>query len=63
MAVRPVLDMLSAMTGYALTTIFTTLMVGWLMVMAGLGKRKLERRPRVCPTCGRRRCVCAVRRF
>ncbi|HKI91045.1 MAG TPA: hypothetical protein VJ986_01985 [Gaiellaceae bacterium] len=51
------------MTGYALTTIFTTLMVGWLMVMAGLGKRKLERRPRVCPTCGRRRCVCAVRRF
>ena len=54
---------LIAMTQHTLTTILPTVMVGWLMVMAGLGKRKLERRPQVCPSCGRRHCVCAARRF
>jgi hypothetical protein len=42
--------------------IVPTLMVGWLMVIAGLGKRKLDLRPKVCATCGRRRCVCSSRR-
>jgi hypothetical protein len=50
------------MTQHALTTLLPTLAAGWLMVMAGLGKRRLERRPQVCPTCGRRACVCASRR-
>jgi len=63
MILRHHLDKLAAMTEHALTTILPTLMVGWLMVMAGLGKRKLERRPHVCPSCGRRRCICAARRF
>lgn len=53
---------LRSMTQNALTTILPTLMVGWLMVIAGLGKRKLDLRPRVCATCGRRRCTCASRR-
>ena len=57
------LGRLIAMTQHTLTTILPTVMVGWLMVMAGLGKRKLERRPQACPSCGRRHCVCAVRRF
>jgi hypothetical protein len=37
-------------------------MVGWLMVVAGFGKRKLERRPHVCPRCGQRACICSSRR-
>ncbi len=49
------------MSHQALTTLLPTLAAGWLMVMAGLGKHKLERRPRVCPTCGRRSCICASR--
>jgi hypothetical protein len=53
---------LGAMSGHALTTILPTLAAGWLMVVAGLGKRRLELRPRACPTCGRRICHCAARR-
>jgi hypothetical protein len=49
------------MTGNAFSTILPTLIVGWLMVVAGLGKRKLDLRPKACATCGRRRCVCATR--
>lgn len=43
-------------------TILPTLMVGWLMVVAGFGKRKLERRASVCPRCRQRACVCSSRR-
>jgi hypothetical protein len=43
-------------------TILPTLMVGGLMVIAGLGKKRLDLRPRPCATCGRRRCVCRTRR-
>lgn len=50
------------MSSHAVATILPTLMVGWLMVVAGLGKRKLERRAQVCPRCGHRACVCASRR-
>jgi len=46
----------------ALTTILPTLMVGWLMVVAGLGKRRLDLRSKTCATCGRRHCICASRR-
>jgi hypothetical protein len=49
------------MTQSTLTAILPTLMVGWLMVMAGLGKKRLDFRPRACPSCGRRRCACAGR--
>ncbi|MBX5473598.1 MAG: hypothetical protein IRZ20_01105 [Thermoleophilia bacterium] len=45
-----------------LVTILPTLLAGWLMVVAGLGKRRLELRPRACPRCGHRRCCCASRR-
>jgi hypothetical protein len=41
-----------------LAEILPTLMVGWLMVVAGLGKRRLERRPPVCPRCRQRSCIC-----
>jgi hypothetical protein len=51
-----------SMTNGTFTTILPTLAVGWLMVIAGLGKRRLELRPKVCATCGRRRCTCASRR-
>lgn len=44
------------------STILPTLMVGWLMVIAGLGKKRLDLRPKACATCGRRRCICASRR-
>jgi len=53
---------LRTMSAHALTTILPTLAAGWLMVVAGLGKRKLEFRPRACPTCGHRICRCASRR-
>jgi hypothetical protein len=43
-------------------TVLSTVAVGWLMVIAGLGKRQLALRPKVCPTCGRRLCRCAWRR-
>jgi hypothetical protein len=43
-------------------TFLSTLAVGWLMVVAGLGKRRLALRPKACPTCGRRLCRCATRR-
>ncbi len=52
---------LSPMGQNAFATILPTLAAGWLMVMAGLGKRRLDLRPRACPHCGRRRCVCATR--
>jgi hypothetical protein len=42
-------------------TILPTLMVGWLMVMSGLGKKRLVLRSRTCHSCRRRRCVCASR--
>ncbi|HET7568096.1 MAG TPA: hypothetical protein VFJ91_08910 [Gaiellaceae bacterium] len=45
----------------ALTTILPTLMVGWLMVVAGLGKKRLELRPKACPRCGHRHCTCGAR--
>jgi len=47
---------------HLIATILPTLMVGWAMVVAGLGKRKLERRPPVCPRCGHRACICGSRR-
>jgi hypothetical protein len=50
------------MAEHLFTPILSTLMVGWLMVIAGLGKRKLSLRPKVCATCGRRLCTCASRR-
>jgi hypothetical protein len=46
----------------AFTAIVPTLMAGWLMVVAGLGKKRLDLRPKVCASCGRRRCICASRR-
>jgi hypothetical protein len=46
----------------ALTAVLPTLAVGWLMVVAGLGKRRLELRPPACPSCGHRLCRCASRR-
>jgi hypothetical protein len=49
------------MSQNALATILPTLMVGWLMVMAGLGKKRLDVRPKPCVSCGRRRCSCASR--
>jgi hypothetical protein len=52
----------SGMSNQAFTTILPTLVVGWLMVVAGLGKRKLDLRPSACPTCGRRLCRCGSRR-
>ncbi len=45
--------------------IVLTMLAGWLMTLAGLGKRTLEwrRRRRICPSCGRqiesRVCGCA----
>jgi hypothetical protein len=50
------------MSSHTIATILPTLMVGWLMVVAGFGKRKLERRPHVCPRCGQRACMCSSRR-
>jgi hypothetical protein len=50
------------MSSHAFATILPTLMVGWLMVIAGFGKRKLERRSTVCRHCGHRACVCGTRR-
>jgi len=47
---------------HAFSTILPTLMVGWLMVIAGLGKKRLDLRPKPCALCGRRRCICASRR-
>jgi len=47
---------------HALVMLLPTLLAGWLMVVAGLGKRRLERRPRMCPNCGRVFCTCASRR-
>jgi hypothetical protein len=55
------LGTLEAMSHHALSTILPTLAAGWLMVVAGLGKRRLELRPKACPTCGRRICRCAAR--
>jgi hypothetical protein len=52
---------LKAMSQHALSTILPTLAAGWLMVVAGLGKRRLELRPKACPTCGRRICRCGAR--
>jgi hypothetical protein len=49
------------MTQHGFSAILPTLMVGWLMVVAGLGKKRLDLRPKSCATCGRRRCVCASR--
>ena len=45
------------MTAGTFPAILPTLMVGWLMVVAGLGKRRLEFRPR-CRQCGHRHCHC-----
>jgi hypothetical protein len=50
------------MSSHTIATILPTLMVGWLMVVAGLGKRKLERRAHVCPRCGQKACICGSRR-
>jgi len=58
----PALHNDEAMSSHTLATILPTLMVGWLMVVAGFGKRKLERRAPVCPHCGHRTCVCGSRR-
>jgi hypothetical protein len=48
--------------GQHFPTVLSSLAVGWLMVVAGLGKRQLVLRPKACPTCGRRLCRCASRR-
>lgn len=53
---------LSSMSQQTFTTILPTLAVGWLMVVAGLGKRKLDLRPPACRNCGRRFCHCSSRR-
>jgi hypothetical protein len=53
---------LQPMSHQAFTAILPSLAAGWLMVVAGLGKRRLELRPRACSTCGRRLCRCASRR-
>jgi hypothetical protein len=45
-----------------IAAIVPTLMAGWLMVVAGLGKKRLERRARICPRCRHRSCVCGSRR-
>jgi hypothetical protein len=36
-----------------LASLLLTTAVGGLMLLAGVGKRALERRPRRCPSCGR----------
>jgi hypothetical protein len=46
---------------HAFPTVLSTLAAGWLMVVAGLGKRRLVLRPPACPTCRRRFCRCASR--
>jgi hypothetical protein len=46
---------------HAVTTILPTLMAGWIMVWAGLKKRRLEHRPQECTRCHRRSCTCASR--
>ena len=40
---------------HVITLAVATLVVGWLMTMAGLQKSALElkRRKRICPSCGR----------
>ena len=37
------------------TLAVVSMLVGWLMTLAGVGKRSLEWRPRrrICPSCGR----------
>jgi hypothetical protein len=44
-----------ALDPHVMTLAVATLVVGWLMAYAGLGKSALElrRRRRVCPSCGR----------
>jgi hypothetical protein len=51
----------ACMSQHAFATIMPTLMVGWLMVIAGLGKKRLDLRPKTCAICGRRRCICGTR--
>jgi hypothetical protein len=43
------------MTPHVMTLVIATLVVGWLMTVAGLQKSALElkRRRRICPSCGR----------
>jgi len=43
------------MTQHVITIAMATLVVGWLMTVAGLQKNALElkRRRRICPSCGR----------
>jgi hypothetical protein len=43
------------MTPHVITLAIATLVVGWLMAVAGLQKSALElkKRRRICPSCGR----------
>jgi len=43
------------------STILPTVMAGFVMVWAGLGKKRLERRPQECRNCHRRSCTCSSR--
>jgi len=43
------------------STILPTVMAGFVMVWAGLGKKRLERRPQECRHCHRRSCTCSSR--
>ncbi|HXY79880.1 MAG TPA: hypothetical protein VEH55_00805 [Gaiellaceae bacterium] len=47
---------------HAVSAILPVATAGWIMVWAGLRKRKLEHRPHACPRCHRRPCICASRR-
>jgi len=49
------------MAAHVLTTLLLTLVAGWLMLAAGVGKRRLELRPCLCRQCGRPSLVCRCR--
>ena len=55
-------DPLSMGAAHNLSTILPTAMAGFVMVWAGLGKKRLERRPQECRNCHRRSCTCSARR-
>jgi len=52
---------LSMGAAHNVSTILPTVMAGFVMVWAGLGKKRLERRPQECRHCHRRSCTCSSR--
>ncbi len=46
---------------HALSTLLPTIVAGWIMVWAGLGKKRLEHRRQECRNCHRRSCTCSSR--